>query len=312
MAQTDKPISPAVAPSNANILAETIAARESRSRTGFKAMARAYARDRFAVAALIVLLAIALLAILAPVLPLDDPVDDDMAIRLEGIGAEGHILGLDFNGRDMLSRLIWGGRQSLPNALIPVIVASVIALAFGMAAGYVGGALDMTIMRMTDVLFALPDIVLAIAIAAALGQGSRSVILATTLVIIAPLTRMTYAATRSQKSAEYVVAARAIGAPVTRILGKHLFPNVLAPVLVYATTIVGLLIVFTASLSFLGLGVAPPTPEWGLMVDEGRRVLSVAPHVATLPGILIFITSLCFNLVGDGLRYALDPRQHTN
>jgi peptide/nickel transport system permease protein len=250
--------------------------------------------------------------LLAPVLPLDDPTADDMANRLAPMGTEGHPLGLHFNGRDMLSRLIWGGRQSLPNAVIPVIAAGIIALFLGMTAGYLGGLLDMSIMRTMDVLFALPDIILAIAIAAALGQGRKSVILATTLVIIAPLTRMTYASTRQQSAAEYIIAARAIGAPFTRIIGKHMLPNVIAPVLIYATTIIGLLVVFTASLSFLGLGVSPPTPEWGLMVDEGRRVLQVSPHVAMLPGILILIASLCFNLVGDGLRYALDPRQHVN
>jgi peptide/nickel transport system permease protein len=297
-------------PHGVSTLAEAGAAREQRSRTGVRATLRAYAQDRFAVAAAIILLIIATVALLAPVLPIDDPVQDNMALRLEPIGTEDHVLGLDFNGRDMLSRLVWGGRQSLPNALIPVIVASAVALFLGLTAGYLGGVLDMAIMRCMDVLFALPDIILAIAIAAALGQGASSVILATTLVIIAPLTRMTYAATRQQASAEYVTAARAIGAPFTRIIGRHMLPNVLAPVIVYASTIIGLLVVFTASLSFLGLGVAPPTPEWGLMVDEGRKVLSIAPHVATLPGILIAITALCFNLVGDGLRYALDPRQH--
>jgi peptide/nickel transport system permease protein len=295
-----------------NALAEATAVREQRSRTGFRASLRAYSHDRFAVVAAVILIVISLFALLAPVLPLEDPTEDDMANRLSPIGTPGHILGQDFNGRDMLSRLIWGGRQSLPNAVIPVLAAGVIALFLGMTAGYIGGLADMGIMRVMDVLFALPDIILAIAIAAALGQGRRSVILATTLVIIAPLTRMTYASTRQQGAAEYIVAARSIGAPFTRIIGRHLLPNVIAPVLIYATTIIGLLVVFTASLSFLGLGVSPPTPEWGLMVDEGRRVLQVSPHVAMLPGVLILIASLCFNLVGDGLRYALDPRQHTN
>jgi ABC-type dipeptide/oligopeptide/nickel transport system permease subunit len=301
---------PIAASGSGNPLADTLEERQTRSRTGFRAMARAYAQDRFAVAAAIVLLTIAGASLLAPVLPLADPIDDDPTMRLEGMGTEGHILGLDYSGRDVLSRLIWGGRQSLPNAVVPVLIASVLALFLGLAAGYLGGFFDMTIMRATDVLFALPDIVLAIAIAAAMGQGRDSVILATTLVIIAPLTRMTYSAARQQSSSEYVIAARAIGAPFTRIIGRHLLPNVIAPVIIYASTIIGLLVVFTATLSFLGLGVPPPTPEWGLMVDEGRRVLSIAPHAATLPGIMIAITALSFNLVGDGLRYALDPRQH--
>jgi ABC-type dipeptide/oligopeptide/nickel transport system permease subunit len=299
-----------VSNTTAGTLAEVVEERQGRSRTGFRAMARAYAHDRFAVAAAIVLLVITLLAILAPVLPLSDPVASDSTMRLRGVGTEGHLLGLDFNGRDVLSRVIWGSRQSLPNAIVPVIIASVIALFLGMAAGYLGGFFDMSIMRTMDVLFALPDIVLAVAIAAAMGQGRQSVILATTLVIIAPLTRMTYSATRQQSASEYVIAARAIGAPFTRIVGRHLLPNVMAPVIIYASTIIGLLVVFTSTLSFLGLGVPPPTPEWGLMVDEGRRVLSIAPHAATIPGFMIALTALCFNLVGDGLRYALDPRQH--
>lgn len=280
------------------------------SRTGWRAITRAFTHDKAALGAAIILILIAIAAVFAPIISPYDPIASDSTKRLEPMGTDGHIFGLDFQGRDMLSRMIWGGRVSLPNALIPVAIASLISLFLGLTAGYLGGLIDSTIMRMMDVLFALPSVILAIAIAAAMGPGSRSVILATTLVIIAPLTRMTYTATREQAHSEYVVAARAIGAPFTRIISRHMLPNVMAPVLVYATTIIGLLVVFTASLSFLGLGVSPPTPEWGLMVDEGRRVLSVAPHVSSLPGVMIAITALCFNLVGDGLRYALDPRQH--
>lgn len=279
------------------------------SQSGWRAALRGFSQDKAAVAGAIVILLIALAAILAPIISPYDPITSDSTMRLKPMGTEGHILGLDFQGRDMLSRLIWGGRVSLPNALIPVAIASVISLFLGLTAGYLGGFVDTIIMRLMDVLFALPSVILAIAIAAAMGPGSRSVILATTLVTIAPLTRMTYTATREQAYSEYVTAARAIGAPFTSIIGRHMLPNVMAPVLVYATTIIGLLVVFTASLSFLGLGVSPPTAEWGLMVDEGRRVLSVAPHVSSLPGVIIAITALCFNLIGDGLRYALDPRQ---
>lgn len=260
----------------------------------------------------IALLLIVLAAVFAPIVAPYDPIESDSSLRLEPIGTEGHPLGLDFQGRDMLSRMIWGGRVSLPNAIIPVVIAGVISLFLGLVAGYAGGFLDSAIMRLIDVLLALPSVILAVAIAAAMGPSSRSVIFATTLVIVAPLTRMTYSATREQAESEYVTAARAIGVPFNRILSRHLLPNVFAPVLVYATTIIGLLVVFTASLSFLGLGVSPPTAEWGLMVDEGRRVLSVAPHIASLPGVMIAITALSFNLVGDGLRYALDPRQQAS
>lgn len=301
------------APTQVNIgsaAPRTLEREVGKSRSGWRAMLRAYAQDKAAVGAAIVLLLIVLMSVFAPLIAPYDPIESDSSLRLKPMGTEGHILGLDFQGRDVLSRVIWGGRVSLPNAVIPVMIASVIALFLGLTAGYLGGFIDTIIMRLMDVLFALPSVILAIAIAAAMGPGSRSVILATTLVIIAPLTRMTYAATRDQKFAEYVTAARSIGAPFTAIITRHLLPNVLAPVLIYATTIVGLMVVFTASLSFLGLGVSPPTAEWGLMVDEGRPVLSIAAHVASIPGALIAITALCCNLVGDGLRYAFDPRQH--
>jgi len=292
-------------------LADAFEVDRRRSRTGWRAIVYRFMQDKGAVVGAIVLLIITLAAILAPLVAPHDPIEADSRLRLEPMGTEGHILGLDFQGRDLLSRMIWGGRVSLPNALIPVVIASVISLFLGLVAGYTGGLIDSIIMRMIDVLLALPSVILAVAIAAAMGPSSRSVILATTLVIIAPLTRMVYSATREQTETEYVTAARAIGAPFGRILSRHLLPNVFAPVLVYATTIIGLLVVFTASLSFLGLGVSPPTAEWGLMVDEGRQVLSVAPHISSLPGLMIAITALSFNLVGDGLRYALDPRQQT-
>ncbi len=301
------------APTQVNIgsaAPKTLDREVGKSRSGWRAMLRAYAQDRAAVAAAIILILIVLMSIFAPVIAPYDPIESDSSLRLKPMGTEGHILGLDFQGRDVLSRVIWGGRVSLPNAVIPVVIASIIGLFLGLTAGYLGGFVDTVIMRLMDVLFALPSVILAIAIAAAMGPGSQSVILATTLVIIAPLTRMTYTATRDQKFAEYVTAARSIGAPFTSIITRHLLPNVLAPVLIYATTIVGLMVVFTASLSFLGLGVSPPTAEWGLMVDEGRPVLSIAAHVASIPGALIAITALCCNLVGDGLRYAFDPRQH--
>ncbi len=298
-----------VSQAKAQQLADEIGGHRQRSRTGWRAVTHRFSQDKGALAGAIVLALIVLAAIFAPLVAPYDPIESDSTLRLEPMGTEGHILGLDFQGRDMLSRMIWGGRVSLPNAVIPVIIAGFISLFLGLVAGYAGGLLDSAIMRSVDVLLALPSVILAVAIAAAMGPSSRSVILATTLVIVAPLTRMTYSATREQAESEYVTAARAIGVPFNRILSRHLLPNVFAPVLVYATTIIGLLVVFTASLSFLGLGVSPPTAEWGLMVDEGRRVLSVAPHIASLPGVMIAITALSFNLIGDGLRYALDPRQ---
>lgn len=281
-----------------------------RHRSRLKSTLRAFAQDKAAVGAAVIILVVALISILAPLIAPYDPTEADPTLRLKGIGTDGHILGLDYQGRDMLSRLMWGGRVTLPAALTPVIIAGLIGLSLGLIAGYGGGLLDMGIMRVIDVLFAVPDVILAIAIAAAMGPGFSSVVTATTLVIIAPLTRMAYTATRTQRESEYVLAARAVGAPFTTILRRHLLPNVMAPVIIYATTIVGLMVVFTSTLSFLGLGVSPPTSEWGLMIDEGRKVMNVSPHAAWIPGLMIGVVSLCFNLIGDGLRYALDPRQH--
>jgi peptide/nickel transport system permease protein len=291
--------------------AESAAAPLAERRRGkMRSAVRAYSQDKAAVGGLIILAIIVLLSLLAPILPLDDPTAADPTLRLKGIGTEGHILGLDYQGRDMLSRIVWGGRYTLPAAVVPVLVAGVFALILGMTAGYSRNLLDSFIMRIVDVLFAVPDVILAIAIAAAMGPSFLSVVVATTLVIVAPLTRMAYSSTRQQRDSEYIVAARAIGASTPQILLRHLLPNVFAPVLVYGTTIIGLLVVFTSTLSFLGLGVPPPASEWGLMVDEGRKVMTVSPHAAWIPGLLIGLVSLCFNLIGDGLRYALDPRQH--
>lgn len=269
----------------------------------------AFKKDKAAVGAAIALLAIITVAIAAPLVSPPDTLRGNVTRRLLPMGSPGALFGLDGQGRDMLGRLIWGGRTSIPNAIIPVAIAMAISMTLGATAAYVGGWADTIIMRVMDVFFAVPSVVLAVAIAGAMGRGTGSLILATTLAIIAPMTRVAYTATRTQVNMDYVLAARSLGAVPTRIVVGHLFPNVFAPVLVYGTTLTGLLVVFTASLSFLGLGVPPPTPDWGLMVDEGRKVLEVAPHVATLPGIVIAVVALCFNLVGDGLRFALDPRQ---
>jgi peptide/nickel transport system permease protein len=208
----------------------------------------------------------------------------------------------------MLSRVIWGGRASLPTAVIPVVVATIISLTLALVAGYYGGILGNVIMRVIDVIFAFPTIILAIAISAFLGTGRGSVIVAVSIVLLPPMTRVAYVAAREQISRDFVDAARALGAPPWRLMLMHILPNAFAPVLVYATTLVGLTVVFVAGLSFLGLGLKPPTPEWGLMVSEGRQLIGVAVHVAAVPGLVISVTALCFNLVGDGLRYALDPR----
>jgi len=269
---------------------------------------RAYRKDRFAVIAAVVLLVIIVLVAAAPIVSPFDPYEADPSIRIMGLGTQGHWLGLDGQGRDVLSRVIWGGRVSLPLAVAPVMIAMVLSMSLALVAGYYGGIIGNVLMRVIDVLFAFPTVVLAIVIAAFLGNGYASVLVAVTIVLLAPMTRVAYIAVREQTGQDFVDAARAVGASPFRIMFVHLAPNSFPSVLVYSSTLVGLMVVFVAGLSFLGLGLQPPTADWGLMVSEGRQVLGVAPHVATVPGIAIGIAALCFNLIGDGLRYALDPR----
>jgi len=183
-----------------------------------------------------------------------------------------------------------------------------LALGLGLVAGHLGGVVDHVIMRVLDVFFAFPLVLLAIAIVGVIGPGMGNQMFALAVVLVPYSTRVVRTATLSIKSLEFVESARALGASNGRLLGRHLLPNVLPPLLVYTSTLVGMMIVASAGLSFLGLGVQPPTPDWGVMVGNGRLVLYRAAHVATIPGIVIVIAALAFNFVGDGLREALDPR----
>ncbi len=269
---------------------------------------RAFRKDRFALVAGVVLLTMFAIVAAAPLVSPFDPYEADPSIRIMGLGTEGHLFGLDGAGRDILTRVIWGGRVSIPLAVSPVLIAMVLSMSVALVAGYYGGAIGNILMRLIDVIFAFPTVVLAIVIAAFLGNGYTSVLVAVTIVLLPPMTRVAYIAVREQTGKDFVDAARSTGASPLRLMVMHIGPNAFPPVLVYASMLVGLMVVFVAGLSFLGLGLSPPTPDWGLMVSEGRQVLGVAPHVATVPGIVIGITALCFNLIGDGLRFALDPR----
>jgi peptide/nickel transport system permease protein len=228
--------------------------------------------------------------------------------RLAPIGTPGHLLGTDEQGRDILSRLIWGGRASLMVGILPTVAAGLVALFLGLLAGYLSGVVDHVIMRVLDVFFAFPLVLLAIAIVGVIGPGMRNQMFALAVVLVPYSTRVVRTATLSVKPLEFVEAVRALGASQSRLIGRHLLPNVLPPLLVYTSTLVGMMIVASAGLSFLGLGVQPPTPDWGVMVGNGRLVLYRAAHVATIPGIVIVVVALAFNFVGDGLREALDPR----
>jgi peptide/nickel transport system permease protein len=273
---------------------------------------RALARDKVAVGALVLLTLVVLVAIFAPLISPYDPLVGDPTMRLLPPGTPGHLLGLDGQGRDILSRLIWGGRYSLSVAIVPVLCAGVVALVLGMVAGYSGGRWGELVMRVLDVVFAFPIVLFAIAIAAVLGPGLVNSMLAIGITLVPYMARVVYTATVQESAKDYVEAARAAGLTEVEILGKQLLPNVLSPLVVYATTLAGLVIVLAAGLSFLGVGITPPAPDWGVMTSDGREVLLEGyAHVATIPGLMIFIVAIAFNLLGDGIRDALDPHKQT-
>jgi ABC-type dipeptide/oligopeptide/nickel transport system permease subunit len=287
---------------------KTVGARSRRGPTALGSFLRVFVRDRQAVVGLAIIAIAGGAALAAPLISPWDPLASAGVDRLSPIGTAGHLLGTDEQGRDILSRLIWGGRASLLVGILPTVAAGIVALGLGLLAGYAGGAVDHVIMRALDVFFAFPLVLLAIAIVGVIGPGMHNQMFALAVVLVPYSTRVVRTATLSVKPLEYVEAARALGASRGRLIGRHLLPNVLPPLLVYTSTLVGMMIVASAGLSFLGLGVQPPTPDWGVMVGNGRLVLYRAAHVATIPGIVIVVAALAFNFVGDGLREALDPR----
>jgi ABC-type dipeptide/oligopeptide/nickel transport system permease subunit len=268
----------------------------------------AFMRDRVALGAALFLTAVCVIVVLAPLISPYSPNAAIDQLRFAPPFTPGHVLGMDEQGRDMLSRLIWGGRVSLIVGFVPVALATAIGLFLGLLAGYGGGILDQIIMRTLDVFFAFPMVLLAIAIAGILTPGVVTEILAITIVLIPYVGRLARTATLSVTAMPFIEAARAAGASRTALLLRYITPNVMPALLVYATTLIGLMIVVGSGLSFLGLGVQPPVADWGTMVSEGRTVLAAAPHVTLLPGLVIVAVSLAFNFLGDGLRDALDPR----
>jgi peptide/nickel transport system permease protein len=265
-------------------------------------------RDRVALGGAGILVLVAIICAIAPLAAPYDPDAVDAVNRLAAIGAPGHLFGTDDLGRDILSRLIWGGRVSLVVGLLPVAIAVAVGVLLGAIAGYMRGAVDGVIMRCLDVLLAFPAYLLAIAIVSALGAGLSNAILAIAVVSSASFARLVRGSVLSLREREFIYAARLAGARDARIVWRHILPNVLSPVIVFATLEAGRTIIFAAGLSFLGLGAQPPTAEWGAMLAQGRGLLNVAPHVASLPGLAILVVSLGLNVFGDGLRDALDPR----
>jgi len=266
------------------------------------------ARDPATLAAGAVLVLIALSALLAPWLAPYDPNAGSIRLRLAFVGAPAHLLGTDEQGRDMLSRLLWGGRMTLVAGLTPVLVAFVLGTGLGVLAGYVGGLTNTLVMRTMDIFYAFPAVLLAIGISGALGPGLPNTLISLSIVFVPRVVRVAESATVQVKGLEYIAAARASGAGVGAIVRHHLLANVLGPILVFASTQVSLSIILAAGLSFLGLGVTPPAAEWGLMLNALRQSIYVNAVVPALPGVAIFVTSMAFNLLSDGLRDAMEIR----
>lgn len=268
-------------------------------------------RNRFdmpAFAALAVLLIIGSLAIFAPILPLHDPNATDLGARLLPPLSGEHWLGTDRLGRDLLSRLVWGTRVSLGFALAAAVISAMVGSVIGILAGARGGFTDMALMRSIDILMAFPYLLLALAIVAILGPGLFNAMVAIAVVNIPFFARVVRGATIAEMSKEYVLAARALGLSETRLMWRHILPNVLSSILVAMAATTGWMIVETAGLSFLGLGTQPPQADLGSMLGDGTRTYIVAPHVATLPGLTIGMIVVAANILADGLRSRSDRR----
>ena len=266
-----------------------------------------FRRNRLALAGLVVVVLLAVAAAGAPWLAPADPAKQSL-IEKRARPGEKFLLGADEFGRDILSRIIYGSRVALLVGLLSVAIALGLGLALGCVAGFAGGWLDVLIMRGVEVLLAFPYLLLAIAVVSALGPGVLNTTIAVGIWGTPTVIRLVRGAVLTARESEYVNAARALGATAGRVLTRHVLRNILPTVIVYSTLFMANAILVEAALSFLGLGVPPPTPSWGLMVSSGRDFLLVAPHIATVPGLAIMVAVLGFNLLGDGLRDALDPR----
>ena len=268
---------------------------------------RMLVRNRVAMAGLGILLFLALTAIAAPLISRYDPYAVDILNQLAPPGAA-HPFGTDLYGRDILTRIFWGGRITLVVGLISVSIAATVGVLLGLTSGYYGGAIDTLIMRFIDVLLAFPRILLALSIVGMLGPGLLNVMVAVGIAGITGYARLVRGSVLSAKEQPYVEAARVVGCQDVKILFRHLLPNVVGPVIILATLDVASAILSASSLSFLGLGVQPPAAEWGAMLNEGRNYLRSAPWITLFPGLAIMVSVLSINMLGDGLRDALDPR----
>ncbi|MGD9883783.1 MAG: ABC transporter permease [Reyranella sp.] len=284
------------------------ASKATASRGYWPSVGRRLRRDPVTLICAALLILIAVAAFAAPWLGLADPYKTSMIRRLHPIGSPNNLLGTDELGRDMLARLIHGGRLSLFMGVTPVACALLTGGFLGITAGFLGGRVNMAIMRTMDVFYAFPSVLLAISLSGAMGAGAENTLLALSLVFIPPICRVSESVTTQVRGFDFVDAAKASGAGTLAIVRVHVLGNVLGPILVYATSLISVAIILAAGLSFLGLGVKPPEPEWGLMLNTLRQAIYVNPVLAALPGVMIFVTSICFNLMSDGLRAAMDVK----
>ena len=288
-------------------VAETLVVTERRAETLAGDAWRRFYRNRLALVGLAIVGVLLATALLAPWLAPYDPGKQSLVEKRTRPGGK-YALGADEFGRDILSRVIHGTRVALLVGTLSVTIALGLGLVLGSVAGFVGGWADAAIMRAIEVLLAFPYLLLAIAVVSALGPGALNTTIAVGIWGTPPVTRIVRGSVLALAETEYVRAARALGASGPSLIARHILPNILPTVVVYATLFMANAILVEAALSFLGLGVQPPTPSWGLMVSTGRDFLLITPHIATIPGLAIMVAVLGFNLLGDGLRDALDPR----
>jgi peptide/nickel transport system permease protein len=265
-------------------------------------------RNPLAMIGLSITLALVFIAIFAPILAPHDPITQELTRRLLPPGTPGNILGTDDFGRDILSRILYGSRITLYIVLLVILTAPVVGLIIGTVAGYFGGWVDTILMRLTDIFLAFPKLILALALVAVLGPGMENAVLAIAVTSWPPYARVARAETLTVRNSDYIAAVKLQGAGAIRIIWGHIMPMCLPSVIIRVTLDMAGVILTAAGLGFLGLGVQPPLPEWGLMISAGRKFLFEQWWVATMPGLAIFIVSLGFNLLGDGLRDVLDPK----
>ena len=280
---------------------------EELQQSQFKLMVRRFCRNKMAVVALVFLVALVLAAIFCDYLTPYDYAKQDL-LAMNQLPSKEHIFGTDNFGRDIFTRILRGARVSLVVSVMAVAMSTVVAVILGALSGYYGGAVDNSIMRLMDILGSIPGMLLSMTVSAALGTGLVKTAIALAVASIAQLARQLRSSIMLMKNSEYIEAARAFGARDMEIVLKHIIPNCLAPLIVQISLSLGSTIMAISGLSFLGLGVQPPTPEWGNMVAAGQDFIRNYPHIIIFPGLAVAVTMLAFNLLGDGLRDALDPK----